>query len=319
MATDDRERGWYRKYDVKRLNDPNGRHADCEYFVLDLEHDAHSTPALLAYADAAEAKYPALAADIRRRVGAHSPELRSETATETTERIFHCGCEKVDRCERDKCPKCCYCGRAPEIRTVAAPDPAVVLSAACDVLDNMSASPVEGYLVPEHIIDRLRRALDAGQRRPTATASPSEARSPEPDGDAHRRLMDLLAGWHQYVLRCSEAEDPPAPEPYPETYLAEFDRIHDLYQEVGRASCPTEATLRDFLDRVIGMVFTGTAVACRRERATPKPLDATGITDVIGRVQELLDGDVIDDKTRSVLCAARGVMRAALAVAKEAT
>jgi hypothetical protein len=194
-----------------------------------------------------------------------------------------------------------------------------VLSAACDVLDNMSASPVEGYLVPEHIIDRLRRALDAGQRRPTATASPSEARSPEPDGDAHRRLMDLLAGWHQYVLRCSEAEDPPAPEPYPETYLAEFDRIHDLYQEVGRASCPTEATLRDFLDRVIGMVFTGTAVACRRERATPKPLDATGITDVIGRVQELLDGDVIDDKTRSVLCAARGVMRAALAVAKEAT
>jgi hypothetical protein len=81
MATDDRERGWYRKYDVKRLNDPNGRHADCEYFVLDLEHDAHSTPALLAYADAAEAKYPALAADIRRRVGAHSPEPRSETAT----------------------------------------------------------------------------------------------------------------------------------------------------------------------------------------------------------------------------------------------
>jgi hypothetical protein len=100
--------------------------------------------------------------------GNPQPIRVSETAPTATERIFHCGCEKVDRCERDKCPKCCYCGRAPEIRTVAAPDPAVVLSAACDVLDNMSASPVEGYLVPEHIIDRLRRALDAGQRRPTA-------------------------------------------------------------------------------------------------------------------------------------------------------
>jgi hypothetical protein len=69
-----------------------------------------------------------------------------------------CDCEKVDRCVRDLCPKCCYCGAAIRARAKT-PDPAVVLSAALDVLDNLSASPVEGYLVPEHIVERLRRAV----------------------------------------------------------------------------------------------------------------------------------------------------------------
>lgn len=63
----DRERGWYQKYEVKRLNDPSGKHQDCEFFVLDLEHDRFADVALRAYADACEKEFPALAADIRKR------------------------------------------------------------------------------------------------------------------------------------------------------------------------------------------------------------------------------------------------------------
>lgn len=61
----DHERGIYRKFRVERLNDPAGKHRDCRYYVLDLEHDAFAGPALRAYADACAAEFPALAADLR--------------------------------------------------------------------------------------------------------------------------------------------------------------------------------------------------------------------------------------------------------------
>lgn len=59
------------KYRVERTDGsaaPGGKHAGCEYFVLDLRHDKFSVPALLAYADACEAEYPQLAAGIRARL-----------------------------------------------------------------------------------------------------------------------------------------------------------------------------------------------------------------------------------------------------------
>lgn len=59
--------GWHRKYDVRRLNDPHGKHQDCEFFVLDLEHDKHASVALLAYADACATDRPELASDLRKR------------------------------------------------------------------------------------------------------------------------------------------------------------------------------------------------------------------------------------------------------------
>ncbi len=37
------------------------------------------------------------------------------------ERKFHCICEKVDRCERDGCFVCCFCGQAAEIRRIPGP------------------------------------------------------------------------------------------------------------------------------------------------------------------------------------------------------
>lgn len=64
----DRERGVYDKYNVVRLNDPDGKHARCYYFVLDFEHDPYAGEAALAYAHACEADYPLLAADLRARV-----------------------------------------------------------------------------------------------------------------------------------------------------------------------------------------------------------------------------------------------------------
>jgi hypothetical protein len=61
--------GIHRKYEVKRTDGssaPGGKHADCAYFVLDLEHDEFAVAALKAYAKACKATYPDLAADLRR-------------------------------------------------------------------------------------------------------------------------------------------------------------------------------------------------------------------------------------------------------------
>lgn len=68
----DTSKGLYRKYHVDRLdgNDsPGDKHHACDYFVLDLTHDAHAIPAALAYARSCETEYPLLAADLRRLVG----------------------------------------------------------------------------------------------------------------------------------------------------------------------------------------------------------------------------------------------------------
>lgn len=85
----------------------------------------------------------------------------------------------------------------------------------------------------------------------------------EPDTDAHRRLLDLLAGWHHYLLKCSENE---ADEVGPATYLAEFDAVFAFYQEAAQHSCPTEETLLELAGGLISLVMTSTPC---RERAKP--------------------------------------------------
>ncbi len=63
----DRTRGLYEKFMVERRDDssdPGGKHHDCEYFVLDLNHDKYAVPALRAYAEHCQAEYPALAEDL---------------------------------------------------------------------------------------------------------------------------------------------------------------------------------------------------------------------------------------------------------------
>lgn len=63
---DDRELGLYAKYHVVR----RGTEEVVEdAFVLRVGRDPFAAPALRAYADACEARYPKLAADLRRWVG----------------------------------------------------------------------------------------------------------------------------------------------------------------------------------------------------------------------------------------------------------
>lgn len=60
----DEERGLYRKYYVRRLNDPTGKHKNCFYFVLDMTHDPYAIPAAQAYANACRGRYPILAKEL---------------------------------------------------------------------------------------------------------------------------------------------------------------------------------------------------------------------------------------------------------------
>lgn len=65
QAEYDRENGVYRKYDVRRVDDPKGKHDACWYFVLDPKHDRHARVALAAYAEAVRLDYPQLSDDLR--------------------------------------------------------------------------------------------------------------------------------------------------------------------------------------------------------------------------------------------------------------
>jgi hypothetical protein len=60
----DEERGLYQKYRVERINDAEGKHDDCFFFVLDVHHDPFAMPALLEYIKLCRGKYPLLANDL---------------------------------------------------------------------------------------------------------------------------------------------------------------------------------------------------------------------------------------------------------------
>lgn len=60
----DQERGLYQKYEVRRLNDLEGKHAGCYFFVLDIRHDIHACAALRAYIESCREEYPVLATDL---------------------------------------------------------------------------------------------------------------------------------------------------------------------------------------------------------------------------------------------------------------
>jgi len=70
------EIGLYSKFSVHRedgSSGPGGKHERCTFFVLDLNHDPFAVPAIRAYADACEAKYPELARDLRHEANARDP------------------------------------------------------------------------------------------------------------------------------------------------------------------------------------------------------------------------------------------------------
>ena len=64
--------GLYFKYRVSRRDGSDGvggKHENCDYFVLDVSHDKHAIPAILAYAESCKEQMPALAADLKRMAG----------------------------------------------------------------------------------------------------------------------------------------------------------------------------------------------------------------------------------------------------------
>lgn len=63
----DTQKGIYNKFEVRRTDgssEPGKKHALCDYFVLDLDHDPFAAPALRAYAEACRETHPELAADL---------------------------------------------------------------------------------------------------------------------------------------------------------------------------------------------------------------------------------------------------------------
>lgn len=64
----DPTRGIYHKFNVTRTDgssEPGGKHHECDYFVLDVNHDPHAKTVLLAYSLSCKADYPLLSQDVR--------------------------------------------------------------------------------------------------------------------------------------------------------------------------------------------------------------------------------------------------------------
>lgn len=79
---DDKNLGFYNKFTVTRADgqsEPGYKHAHCDYFVLDMTHDPHVWPAILAYADACEKEYPYMAADLRAK---HAQAMKDKDQSE---------------------------------------------------------------------------------------------------------------------------------------------------------------------------------------------------------------------------------------------
>lgn len=77
------DRGLYDKFIVKRIDaDPTGKHRDCWYFVLDLEHDPYAYAALDQYANSCLDKYPVLSYELKQKLKAFIMDNEIRTARE---------------------------------------------------------------------------------------------------------------------------------------------------------------------------------------------------------------------------------------------
>lgn len=75
QTTETDDTGIERRYEVKKINDPTGKHDDCRYFVLDPQHDPIALAALARYAQVARAeRLTALADELDRWVSTIAEE-----------------------------------------------------------------------------------------------------------------------------------------------------------------------------------------------------------------------------------------------------
>lgn len=93
--------GLYGKYAIRR-NDgtdaPGEKHEKCRYFVLDLNHDPHAKPAILAYAKSCEKTHPVLAQDLREQ--AQHFGFKGGRGPVTMRCIGPAGMSNLSRCKR---------------------------------------------------------------------------------------------------------------------------------------------------------------------------------------------------------------------------
>lgn len=117
-AATERDAGVLDKYRVRRNDDPTGKHDDCWFFVLDIQHDPLARIALAAYKDAAsKAGYATLAADLGRRLdttAAAGDEKPVSCADRTTGVCGNCAdCQPIADWELRTGPSrshCCFAG-----------------------------------------------------------------------------------------------------------------------------------------------------------------------------------------------------------------
>lgn len=80
---DDKERGLYDKFKVFRTDGGSaigGKHHDCEYFVLDLDHDPYAAACIELYAKLCRDKFPQLASDLEVRAGVSRLKVQESVA-----------------------------------------------------------------------------------------------------------------------------------------------------------------------------------------------------------------------------------------------
>jgi hypothetical protein len=111
----DKSQGLYKKFIVERTDGSGavgGKHEGCNYFVLDMAHDDHAIPALIAYANSCRAEYPKLAEDLDDYCSAF-PAWEERDATE---KALHKAVELLDGIQwcsnedGDCLGHCPYCG-----------------------------------------------------------------------------------------------------------------------------------------------------------------------------------------------------------------
>jgi hypothetical protein len=84
------DRGLYDKYVVRRLDaDPTGKHAECWYFVLDLEHDPYAYSALDMYASTCADKYPVLSYELKQRLKQFQIDRAADTMRLNAIELLH--------------------------------------------------------------------------------------------------------------------------------------------------------------------------------------------------------------------------------------
>jgi hypothetical protein len=75
--------------------------------------------------------------------------------------------------------------------------------------------------------------------------------------DAHRRLLDLLAGWDQYVSKCADQAREADNRDDLRKYERESDAIGLLYQQLGCVDEPTASDVAGALHEIKTLVLYG--------------------------------------------------------------